>query len=292
MQPARSRHLEHSSWPDEPARQLFVLRVFCLALSPYAHLVIYLRRHFALDHRRPSLYVGFAHRRNDQEWRATCWEVDAARKGDGMPNPKSYQLVLKRSFDIVVSLVALSLFFPFLLLVALIIRSDGGPVLHRSQRIGRGSLTFDALKLRTMVPNAEAVLQNLIERDPNVRREWYSKFKLKHDPRITAIGRFLRKSSLDEVPQLWNVLRGEMSLVGPRPMLLDEIGRQDAADLDLYYQVRPGLTGLWQVSGRDNLDYAERAVMNTWYIRHWSFTLDLAILAKTAVVVPLRAYAS
>lgn len=125
-----------------------------------------------------------------------------------------------------------------------------------------------------------------------VRQEWYSRFKLREDPRITPIGRFLRRTSLDEVPQLWNVLCGDMSLVGPRPMLADELERQAEADLLLYYQVRPGLTGLWQVSGRDNLDYAERAVMNTWYIRHWSLSLDFAILAKTAVVVPLRSYAS
>jgi undecaprenyl-phosphate galactose phosphotransferase len=143
-----------------------------------------------------------------------------------------------------------------------------------------------------MVPDAEAVLRNLIESNPAVREEWYSKFKLANDPRITSFGRFLRKTSLDELPQLWNVLRGDMSLVGPRPMLIDEIGRQVEADLMLYYQVRPGVTGLWQVSGRDNLDYADRAVMNAWYIRNWSLSLDMAILAKTAVVVPLRSHAS
>lgn len=209
-----------------------------------------------------------------------------------MPHSKRFQLFIKRIFDIFFSLAALILLLPVLAIVALVIRSDGGSIFHRSERIGRSGAIFAALKLRTMVPDAEAVLRNLIDSDPKVRQEWYSRFKLREDPRITPIGRFLRRTSLDEVPQLWNVLCGDMSLVGPRPMLTDELERQAEADLLLYYQVRPGLTGLWQVSGRDNLDYAERAVMNTWYIRHWSLSLDFAILAKTAVVVPLRSYAS
>lgn len=209
-----------------------------------------------------------------------------------MLHPKRLQMILKRVFDVFVSLTALILLSPFLLLLACIIRSDGGPVLHCSRRVGRNGVMFHALKLRTMVPNAEAVLQDLLEHDPSVRQEWYSRFKLKHDPRITRIGGFLRKSSLDEIPQLWNVLTGEMSLVGPRPLLIDELKHQDASHLALYYQVRPGVTGLWQVSGRDNLDYAERAVMNMWYVRNWSLWLDLSILMKTAVIVPRRAYAS
>ena len=193
--------------------------------------------------------------------------------------------LVKRLFDIVVSGLILLLLSPLLLVVAALVRRDGGSALYGSPRLGRGGKEFKALKFRSMVPNAEAALRDLLARDPAAREEWATRFKLENDPRVTRIGQFLRRSSIDELPQLVNVLRGEMSLVGPRPLLLEERARYGEPAFSLYCRAAPGLTGIWQVSGRDHLDYSDRIRMNNWYVRNWSPWLDFVILLKTAVVV-------
>jgi lipopolysaccharide/colanic/teichoic acid biosynthesis glycosyltransferase len=172
-----------------------------------------------------------------------------------------------------------------------LVRLDGGSVLYRSPRVGQGGSIFWAYKFRTMVPDADRYLRRLLAEDAKVRAEWEAKFKLKDDPRITWIGRYLRKSSLDELPQLLNVLRGEMSLVGPRPMLVDEVTHYGRW-FDLYTKVVPGITGIWQVSGRDRLDYEGRINLNNWYIRNWSVWHDFVILLRTIVTVARRSSAS
>jgi UDP-galactose-lipid carrier transferase len=186
----------------------------------------------------------------------------------------------KRCFDILGSTVLLCLFSPLLILIGLIIRSDGGPVLFGHTRVGLHRKSFQCLKLRSMVENADEVLQELLARDPQASVEWAADFKLKQDPRITRIGNFLRNFSLDELPQLWNVLKGDMSLVGPRPLVDEELERY-GDQLDYYLQVRPGMTGLWQVSGRNDVDYSHRVYLDVWYVKNWSLWYDIAILFKT-----------
>ncbi len=191
----------------------------------------------------------------------------------------------KRVLDVLVSLLALLLLWPLLLLIAALVRIDSpGPVLHRRevlarQRLATGDknpLTFFAFKFRTMVPDADRILQT----DPALRQEYEKEFKLRRDPRVTRLGAFLRPFSLDEFPQLWNVLRGEMTLVGPRMISPPELARYGAHGGKLL-SVKPGLTGLWQVSGRHCVTYEERVLLDVWYIEHRSFLLDLVILWRT-----------
>ncbi|MEW6169908.1 MAG: sugar transferase [Pseudomonadota bacterium] len=181
-------------------------------------------------------------------------------------------------------LVALS---PLLIAIGLVVRCGGGSALFRHRRIGQRGREFDCFKFRTMVPNAEAVLHELLEKDHAAREEWARDHKLRKDPRITAIGRFLRKTSLDELPQLINVLRGEMSLVGPRPIVLQELPKYGRT-ASKYLAVKPGITGLWQVTGRNNTDYQERVALDRYYMSHLSLRLDLAILFRTIPAVLLR----
>lgn len=185
--------------------------------------------------------------------------------------------------DIVLSGMLLVAFAPVMCVVAALIRLTAGrQVLVRHLRVGRDGALFPCLKFRTMVHDAERMLALYLERDPAARAEWRERRKLAHDPRVTAIGRFLRRSSLDELPQLLNVLRGEMSLVGPRPVVTAELMehyRGEAAVL--YCRVRPGLTGLWQVSGRSGLSYRERVRLDSEYVRTGSLGLDLRILWRT-----------
>lgn len=196
--------------------------------------------------------------------------------------------LLKRAFDLTAASLLLLLFAPLFAAIALLVRRDGGPVLYGQRRVGRGGRTIVCLKFRSMVPDADRVLHELLDRDPSARGEWEKDHKLKDDPRVTAVGRFLRATSLDELPQLWNVLRGDMSLVGPRPIVADEI-RKFGDDIAYYYEVDPGITGLWQVSGRNDIDYDRRVRLNTWYVRNWSLWHDVAILVKTVRVVLNRA---
>jgi lipopolysaccharide/colanic/teichoic acid biosynthesis glycosyltransferase len=168
------------------------------------------------------------------------------------------------------------------------VKSDSrGPVLFGHRRLGHGGRSFKCFKFRTMVSNSNEVLQDLLARDPAAREEWNASHKLRTDPRITSFGRFLRKSSLDELPQLFNVLLGDMSLVGPRPIVTDEIARYRQYYTD-YARARPGMTGLWQVSGRSNCDYDQRVQYDVTYVRDWSIAGDITILLRTIKVVFAR----
>ncbi|WP_425543370.1 undecaprenyl-phosphate galactose phosphotransferase WbaP [Pigmentiphaga daeguensis] len=191
---------------------------------------------------------------------------------------------IKRAFDIAVSSALLILLMPLFAYLAFQIRKDGGPVFFGHKRIGQGGKEFPCYKFRSMVPNAQQVLQDLLAKDPAAREEWEKDFKLKNDPRITKIGKLIRKTSLDEFPQLWNVLKGDMSLVGPRPVIKAELDRY-AGDGVYYRMVKPGMTGLWQVSGRNDVDYATRVYLDAWYVKNWSVWYDIAILFKTVGVV-------
>lgn len=192
--------------------------------------------------------------------------------------------LLKRAFDIVVSAGLLVLLSPFFAYLAWAIRKDGGPVLFFHTRIGRHGKPFPCIKFRTMVPDADGVLQRLLDSDPTARTEWNRDFKLKYDPRITKIGSFLRAYSLDELPQLWNVLTGDMSLVGPRPIVAQELERY-GDNVDYYLDMHPGMTGLWQISGRNDTDYSYRVYLDTWYVKNWSLWYDIVILIRTVRVV-------
>lgn len=191
---------------------------------------------------------------------------------------------LKRAFDLAGASVLLLLLAPFMLAIAWRVRSSGASAFYGHTRIGQNGVPFKCLKFRSMRPDADRVLKELLAQDPAARAEWEQNFKLRDDPRITPIGHFLRRTSLDELPQLINVLRGEMSLVGPRPVVQDELQRYgDAAPL--YLEAKPGITGLWQVSGRSDTTYAERVSLDAWYVRNWSLWYDIAILLKTVDVV-------
>lgn len=194
------------------------------------------------------------------------------------------QFYLKRVFDLVVTSVALVLLSPFMLWIALRIRMSGPGVVFAHKRIGRNGESFMCYKFRSMVPNAEAVLKDILAKDPVARQQWEDKMKIDNDPRVTSIGQFLRKTSMDELPQLWNILKGDMSLVGPRPIIQKEIERYGHR-IEFYQRVRPGLTGLWQVSGRSDTDYNTRVRLDTWYSKNWTLWYDLAILFKTVKIV-------
>lgn len=190
----------------------------------------------------------------------------------------------KRLFDIVASLSIIVLLSPLLIYISRKVRKDGGPALYGHERIGHAGKPFKCLKFRSMVTNSKEVLEEVLANDPQLRAEWEITFKLKNDPRITSIGRFLRKTSLDELPQLFNVLKGEMSLVGPRPIITAELVRY-FDEVGYYLLSKPGMTGLWQVSGRSEVDYATRVYLDAWYVKNWSMWNDIAILFKTVGVV-------
>jgi Undecaprenyl-phosphate galactose phosphotransferase WbaP len=190
----------------------------------------------------------------------------------------------KRVLDVVGVLLLGLIFAPLMIFIVVMLSRDGGPVLYRHKRIGRGGHSFECLKFRTMVPDAERVLREILEQDPELKAEWVRDHKLKEDPRVTSIGRMLRRTSLDELPQLWNVLRGEMSLVGPRPVVREELLRY-GRDVGIYLAARPGITGLWQVTGRNDTDYHSRVQLDTYYVCNQNLLLDLYILLKTTGVV-------
>lgn len=192
----------------------------------------------------------------------------------------------KRILDILGALAVGLVFSPLILVIAVRMRLEGGSILFRHRRVGRYGKTFDCLKFRTMVPNAEQILRNLLETNPEAKAEWLRDHKLRNDPRVTRIGRFLRRTSLDELPQLWNVLRGEMSLVGPRPIVKEEMLRYGQY-LRTYLAAKPGVTGLWQVTGRNDTNYRRRVVMDTYYVRKQTLVMDLRILLMTVRVVIL-----
>lgn len=191
---------------------------------------------------------------------------------------------IKRAVDISGALLIAAVFSPLIIPVILILWRQGGPIIYKHRRVGRNGRIFECLKFRTMVPNADQVLRDLLEAHPELKREWVRDHKLRSDPRVTTIGRFLRRTSLDELPQLWNVLRGEMSLVGPRPIVREELLRYGRNVRD-YLAANPGITGLWQVMGRNDTDYRRRVVLDTYYVRNQNLVLDVYILLKTTLVV-------
>jgi len=193
----------------------------------------------------------------------------------------------KRAFVLVFASLLLISLSPVLFAISIIVRRSGRQVIFGHERIGREGKPFMCLKFRTMVENSQEVLERLLETDAQAKAEWNKDFKLKNDPRITPIGRFLRKTSLDELPQLINVIRGEMSLVGPRPVIHEEVLRYGKKAV-FYYKAKPGITGLWQVSGRNDLDYESRIDLDVWYVRNWSLWNDIIILFRTVGVVLKR----
>ena len=208
---------------------------------------------------------------------STPWSAPWPRRPGGL-----YRAALKRGLDIALVLAAAPIVLPLLLLLALFAARDGHSPFYRQARVGRGGRSFMLLKLRSMVPEADALLARHLAQDPAAAAEWARCQKLARDPRITPIGRILRRSSLDELPQLWNVLVGDMALVGPRPMLPDQ---QPLYTGTAYYRLRPGLTGLWQISERHTSAFTDRAGYDTDYAARLTFGLDLAILARTVGVV-------
>jgi exopolysaccharide production protein ExoY len=187
----------------------------------------------------------------------------------------------KRIFDILGAVIALVLLAPLMIVVAALIRLIlGGPVFYAQRRVGFGGQMFVCYKFRTMVENAEEVLEEYLRINPAAAAEWNETRKLRNDPRVTCLGNVLRKSSIDELPQLFNILRGEMSLVGPRPVQPDELSRYGQR-ARAYLQARPGLTGMWQANGRSSVDYDGRVARDCYYARYWSVGLDLLLLVKT-----------
>ena len=205
------------------------------------------------------------------------------RNNLAQPLPRFIKLV----FDLAAVTAGLVVLAPVLLALAVLVRLDGGKVLFGHTRIGLNGRRFPCLKFRSMVVDSEAALRTLLSTNPEAAAEWAQTHKLTNDPRITKVGRILRTTSLDELPQLFNVLRLEMSLVGPRPIVDAEIARY-GDDIAYYYETRPGLTGLWQVSGRTGTSYVQRVQLDTWYVKNWTLWHDIAILAKTVPAVLKR----
>ncbi|NUU97783.1 hypothetical protein XO11_05860 [Marinitoga sp. 1138] len=204
----------------------------------------------------------------------------------GLLNPVNK--VLKRTFDIIFGIVGLLIFLPLFLIIGWKIkREDGGSILFKHNRVGKDLKEFKMYKFRTMVPNAEQKLKEMLEKDEKLREEFYKNFKLKDDPRITKIGKFLRKTSLDEFPQFLNVIKGDMSIVGPRPVVRKEIEMYYGEEVaKRVFAVKPGITGMWQANGRSDVeDYDERIALDLYYIRNWSLWLDIIIILKTIKAV-------
>ncbi len=198
-----------------------------------------------------------------------------------LPAPRAAKWIL----DMLLCLVGGIAILPFVAIIALMIKLESrGPVFYGHTRIGRNNLRFKAWKFRSMFKDADKMLDQYLKDHPELAEEWKANQKLKNDPRVTRMGRILRKTSLDELPQLWNVIKGEMSLVGPRPIVDNEIEKYGNA-FSLYLKVLPGLTGLWQVSGRSDTSYDDRVAMDTYYVRNWSVWMDLVIIAKTFPVL-------
>lgn len=193
--------------------------------------------------------------------------------------------IIKRMFDIVVTICGGFFILPFMLFIAVIIYLDSeGPIIYKQKRIGQNGKEFNFYKFRSMVKNADTILEEYLNTYESEKIEWQKNFKLKNDPRVTKIGRIIRKTSIDELPQLWNVLIGDMSLVGPRPLLPNEVERYNSYIED-YKLVLPGLTGVWQVSGRSDTTFEQRAIMDSWYIHNWSIWIDIVYLLKTVLAV-------
>ena len=200
---------------------------------------------------------------------------------------------MKRLFDLIFTVTILTIFSPLFFLIALLIKcTSKGPILYKQKRLGQYGHPIFCYKFRSMHENAEQKLALLLASDPKLQEEWTTYYKLKVDPRITSLGRFLRKTSLDELPQFFNVLKGDLSVVGPRPVTSHEITTYYKDKASLILSVRPGITGLWQTSGRSLLSFEERIVLEEKYVKERSFFLDLKLIAKTipAMICPNDAY--
>lgn len=207
--------------------------------------------------------------------------IEMLRRRDRLPSTLFRYRILKRAIDILLVLLAVPVLAPVLITVTLLVRlSSPGPIFFSHRRIRRNGAFFPMWKFRTMCNNSAEVLEDYLRRHPEARAEWRSTHKLRNDPRITPVGDFLRRYSLDELPQIWNVLTGKMSLVGPRPIVAAEVEKYGTS-FACYCRVKPGITGLWQVSGRSNLTYDQRVELDCHYVNQWSLLLDLQILAKT-----------
>lgn len=204
-----------------------------------------------------------------------------------LPVNCGYRQRAKRAFDLLLSVISLPFLVPVITVLYILVRLDGGSGFFGHRRVGRDGRMFRCWKLRTMVPDAQQQLDALLKSDPVARAEWEKDHKLRDDPRITRMGRFLRKTSLDELPQIWNVLKGEMSLIGPRPVTAPELERY-RGHKPVYLSLRPGITGLWQVSGRNSVSYDERVRLDAAYFHDGSFSSDVRILVQTVGVVFAR----
>jgi len=192
----------------------------------------------------------------------------------------------KRLFDIIFSSLAILFFLPLGIIVAFLIKlSSSGPIFYASKRVGKNGHSIFCWKFRTMCLNAEQKLKSLLEENADLKQEWETFFKLKNDPRVSAVGKFLRKTSLDELPQFWNVLKGDLSVVGPRPVTEEEVQKYYGERAAKILSVRPGLTGIWQTSGRNLLTFEERTKLEESYVDQQSLTLDLRIIFKTIPMI-------
>ncbi len=204
---------------------------------------------------------------------------------EDLPRSRFYAGVPKRALDLLIVIACLPFALPLIGVVWVLVRLDGGSGFFRQERVGMQGRRFRLLKLRTMVPDADAALQAHFRRNPAAAQEWETRQKLTHDPRITPVGRFLRKTSLDELPQLLNVLRGDMSIVGPRPFMSDQEARYVEGGGRCYYRMRPGITGLWQVTDRNGEAFLHRVQCDNQYFRSLSLRQDLSILMRTVAVL-------
>jgi len=195
--------------------------------------------------------------------------------------------ILKRLMDLIICISIMVVGFPLFIILAILVKMDGGPAFFKQKRLGKGEKLFKCWKFRTMKVNAEQILMEILANDQKAKAEWEKDFKLKNDPRITSIGRILRKTSLDELPQLFNILKGDMSLVGPRP-IVDAEKKYYGNKMPEYSSIKPGVTGLWQVSGRNDTTYENRVYLDCWYVKNWSLWYDIVILIKTAIVICKR----
>lgn len=209
-------------------------------------------------------------------------EVPVLRIRNNLAN--RFPRIVKRVFDITVSGLALFILSPLLIFVYLRVRQDGGPAFYAQRRVTMNGRNFNCWKFRSMHVDAENLLQDLLDSNPELKKEYEETEKLKEDPRVTNFGEFIRKTSLDELPQLWNVFKGDMSLVGPRPVKEVELDRYGSS-AKYYLETPPGITGLWQISGRNNVEYSTRVNLDAWYVRNWSLWYDITILMKTINVV-------
>jgi lipopolysaccharide/colanic/teichoic acid biosynthesis glycosyltransferase len=188
---------------------------------------------------------------------------------------------IKRMLDVMVSSIALACLMPIMLIVAAWVKLDGGPCFYAHERVGLRGKPFKCYKFRSMKPHSDQVLQDYLQQNPDAAAQWHLSRKLTHDPRVTAIGKWIRKLSVDELPQLWNVIKGDMAIVGPRPVTRDELINYYHFYADCYASVRPGITGLWQVSGRSNISYDRRVQLDMQYVHNVNWRMDTDIMMRT-----------